>query len=172
MDYRPNVDGVCRFASDVLPAIRARHADARFAIVGRSPTAAVRRLAALPGVIVTGEVADVRPWLAAAAVVVVPLAIARGIQNKLLEAMAMGRPVVASPAGFAGIDARPGRDLLVADSADQAEAIIGLLGDASRAAAIGQAARTQIVARYAWDAVLAPLPALLSGEQRVAEQVA
>ena len=172
MDYRPNVDGVDRFAREVLPAVRARFHDARFAIVGRSPTAAVRRLAALPGVIVTGEVADVRPWLAAAAAVVVPLEIARGIQNKLLEAMAMGRPVVASPAAFAGIDALPGRDLIVADSADQAEAIIRLLGDAAQAAAMGRAARRQIVARYAWDEVLASLPALLDGEQRVAEQVA
>jgi sugar transferase (PEP-CTERM/EpsH1 system associated) len=172
MDYRPNVDGVCRFASDVLPAIRARYGDARFAIVGRNPTAAVRRLAARPGVIVTGEVADVRPWLAAAAAVVVPLAIARGIQNKLLEAMAMGRPVVASPAAYAGIDARPGRDLLVAESADQAAAIIGLLDDPSRAAAMGQAARAQIVARYPWDAMLAPLAGLLDGESRVTEQVA
>ncbi len=172
MDYRPNVEGVCRFAREVLPAIRARVADARFAIVGRSPTAAVRRLAALPGVIVTGEVADVRPWLAAASAVVVPLAIARGVQNKLLEAMAMGRPVVASPAAFAGIDALPGRDLIVADSADQAEAIIRLLGDAAQAAAMGAAARRQIVARYAWDRMLASLPALLDGKQRVTEQVA
>jgi glycosyltransferase involved in cell wall biosynthesis len=123
-------------------------------------------------VIVTGEVADVRPWLAAAAVVVVPLAIARGIQNKLLEAMAMGRPVVASAAAFAGIDALPGRDLIVADGADQAEAVIRLLADASAAAAMGAAARRQIVARYAWDEVLAELPALLDGRERVRERVA
>jgi sugar transferase (PEP-CTERM/EpsH1 system associated) len=172
MDYRPNVEGVSRFAEDVLPAIRRRIPDARFAIVGRSPTAAVRRLAALPGVIVTGEVADVRPWLAAAAAVVVPLEIARGVQNKLLEAMAMGRPVVASAAAFAGIDALPGRDLIVADGADQAEAVIRLLADASAAAAMGAAARRQIVARYAWDEVLAELPALLDGRERVRERVA
>jgi len=172
MDYRPNSEGVSRFARAVFPAIRAVVPDARFAIVGRDPTAAVRRLAALPGVTVTGEVADVRPWLAAAAVVVVPLAIARGVQNKLLEAMAMGRPVVASPAAFAGVDAVPGRDLIVADGAGQAEAVIGLLGDKPRADAIGAAARRQIVARYAWDAMLAPLPALLAGAEQVVERVA
>ena len=121
--------------------------------------------------IVTGEVADVRPWLAAADAVVVPLQIARGVQNKLLEAMAMGRPVVASPAAYAGIDALPGRDLIVADNGEQADAITALLRDPVRAAAMGRAARARIVSRYAWDAMLAPLPPLLFGEQR-AERVA
>ena len=172
MDYRPNIEGVCHFAREVLPDIRAHVPNARFAVVGRSPARAVRRLADLPGVIVTGEVADVRPWLAAAAAVVVPLAIARGIQNKLLEAMAMGRPVVASPAAFAGIDAIPGRDLIVADRPDQADAIVRLFGDPVRAAAMGKAARAQVVARYAWERVLAPLPALLGGKARAAERVA
>jgi sugar transferase (PEP-CTERM/EpsH1 system associated) len=172
MDYRPNVDGVSRFVREVLPAIRARVADACFAIVGRSPAAAVRKLAALPGVIVTGEVADVRPWLAAASVVVVPLAIARGVQNKLLEAMAMGRPIVASPAAFAGVDALPGRELIVADGAHQADAIVNLLSDSPRATAMGAAARRQIVARYSWAAMLASLPALLDDEQCAAERVA
>jgi sugar transferase (PEP-CTERM/EpsH1 system associated) len=171
MDYRPNIEGVIRFTREVLPAIQARIGGTRFAIVGRSPTAAVRRLTASPGVIVTGEVADVRPWLAAADAVVVPLQIARGVQNKLLEAMAMGRPVVASPAAYAGIDALPGRDLIVADNGEQADAITALLRDPARAAAMGRAARARIVSRYAWDAMLAPLPTLLFGEQR-AERVA
>ncbi|RYY33311.1 MAG: TIGR03087 family PEP-CTERM/XrtA system glycosyltransferase, partial [Sphingomonadales bacterium] len=113
MDYRPNIEGVTWFVETILPHIRLRHPNARFAIVGRKPTDAVRALAKHPGVTVTGEVADVRPWLHAASVVVAPLKLARGVQNKVLEAMAMGRAVVASPPAFEGIDAVPGRDLLV-----------------------------------------------------------
>lgn len=162
MDYRPNIDAVSWFARDVLPAIRARHGDARFAIVGRAPTREVLALAELPGVEVTGEVPDVRPWLAAAAVVVAPLLLARGIQNKLLEAMAMARPVVASPAAAEGIDATPGDQLLVADgAAAMAAAVADLLADPARGAALGSAARARMVARYGWDAQMAPLADLL-----------
>jgi glycosyltransferase involved in cell wall biosynthesis len=153
MDYAPNIDAVRWFAGEVMP----RLPQARFAIVGRKPAEAVRRLAG-PRTIVSGGVADVRTWLAAADVVVAPLRIARGIQNKLLEAMAMARPVVASPAAFEGIEAEPGRHLLVADGADaQAEAIAALLGGRSRAAAMGQAARRHMLERYRWEARLAPL---------------
>src|SRR3546814_1547373 len=119
MDYRPNIDAVRWFASDILPRVRARHPSARFAIVGRAPTAEVRALEKLSGVTVTGEVPDVRPWLAAADAVVAPLLLARGVQNKLLEAMAMARPVVASAAAATGIDAEPGEHLLVADGTDK-----------------------------------------------------
>jgi sugar transferase (PEP-CTERM/EpsH1 system associated) len=161
MDYRPNVEAVRGFAQNVMPAIRKR-CDARFAIVGRRPDASVRELDGRDGVIVTGEVPDVRPWLAAASVVVAPLQIARGIQNKVLEAMAMGRPVVASPGAFEGIDAVPGHDLLVADSpAEQADAVLGLLEEPEKAAAMGKAARARMVERYSWDARLAPLSAML-----------
>jgi glycosyltransferase involved in cell wall biosynthesis len=97
MDYRPNIEAVTSFAREAFPAIRAVHRQATFAIVGRGPASEVTALGALPGVVVTGAVPDVRGWLAAADVVVAPLRIARGIQNKVLEAMAMGRPVVASP---------------------------------------------------------------------------
>src|SRR3546814_14764276 len=83
MDYRPNIDAVRWFAADILPQVRGRHPPARFAIVGRAPTDPVRALGALPGVIVTGEVPDLRPWLAAAAAVVAPLLLARGVQYKL-----------------------------------------------------------------------------------------
>src|SRR5690606_20476399 len=117
MDYRPNIDAVRWFANDILPLVRKRQPQARFAIVGRAPTDEVRALEALSGVIVTGEVPDVRPWLAAADVVVAPLLLARGVQNKLLEAMAMARPVVATAAAATGIDAVPGEHLLVADGA-------------------------------------------------------
>lgn len=164
MDYRPNVEAVESFARDAMPHILDRKADARFAIVGRNPTRAVQALADLPGVIVTGGVPDVRGWLAAADVVVAPLRIARGIQNKVLEAMAMARPVVASPQAAEGIDALPGAHLMVApDPSEEAAMVLALLDDPVRASALGQAARARVVERYDWDAVLADLPSLLTG---------
>lgn len=167
MDYRPNVEAVTAFVRDALPAIIARHPQARFAIVGRAPTAAVRALAG-SHVIVTGEVPDTRPWLAAAAVVVAPLALARGVQNKVLEAMAMSRAVVASPAAAEGI-AHAGTILV---DAQPAGAVIDLLGDPDRAAALGAAARARVIARYGWDAGLAPLRDLLQPPANAQESLA
>lgn len=162
MDYRPNIDAVHWFANDILPLVRKQHADARFAIVGRAPTDDVRALEKLPGVSVTGEVADVRPWLAAADAVVAPLLLARGVQNKLLEAMAMARPVVASVAAATGIDAEEGEHMLVAEGAEAiAEAVVRLFDNPVAASAMGAAARERMIARYGWDARLAPLGALL-----------
>lgn len=162
MDYRPNIEAVNWFASAVLPLLRQRHPAARFAIVGRAPTDEVRLLGKLPGVTVTGEVPDVRPWLAAADAVVAPLLIARGVQNKLLEAMAMARPVVATPAAATGIDAADGAHLSIADgAAAMADAVAALFDDADAAAAMGARARARMIARYGWDAQLAPLGALL-----------
>ncbi|MFZ2997802.1 TIGR03087 family PEP-CTERM/XrtA system glycosyltransferase [Sphingobium sp.] len=164
MDYRPNVEAVDSFARHTLPAIRSVHPDARFAIVGRNPGKAVTALADLPGVIVTGGVPDVRGWLAAADVVVAPLRIARGIQNKVLEAMAMARPVVASPQAAEGIDATNDRDFCVAaNPAEEAAKIIALLADPARAARLGAAARARMEARYRWSSTLAHLPDLLYG---------
>lgn len=164
MDYRPNVEAVDSFARQTLPAIRTVHPQARFAIVGRNPAKAVEALADLPGVIVTGGVPDVRGWLAAADVVVAPLRIARGIQNKVLEAMAMARPVVASPQAAEGIDAVDGTEFLVAaNPAEEAAKIIALLADPSYAARLGKAARARMEARYRWSATLAGLPDLLFG---------
>ncbi len=172
MDYRPNVAAVTRFATRSLPAIRARFPAAAFAIVGRNPAPAVRALDGQSGVIVTGAVADVRGWLAAADVVVAPLDLARGIQNKVLEAMAMGRPVVASPAAFEGIAAEPGRELIVADAGGEADAVVALLAAPDRAAAIGAAARARLVADYAWARQLAPLAALVMPEAAALEAAA
>jgi sugar transferase (PEP-CTERM/EpsH1 system associated) len=169
MSYRPNSEAVTVFAEEVLPALRAKRPDLEFAIVGRNPPLGVQALGAKPGVIVTGGVPDVRPWLAAASVVVAPLLIARGIQNKVLEAMAMARPVVASPGAFEGIDAVPGRDLLVADDVDaQIEAILSLLDAPQRAAVMGKAARERMASHYGWDAQLAPLAAMLGLDARKA----
>ena len=162
MDYRPNIDAVRWFAADILPLIRRRHPQARFAIVGRAPTDEVWALESLPGVTVTGEVPDVRPWLAAADAVVAPLLLARGVQNKLLEAMAMARPVVASAAAATGIDATPGEHLGVADDAEaMADAVCAMFDDPAAAAAMGRAARARMIARYGWGACLAPLGELL-----------
>jgi sugar transferase (PEP-CTERM/EpsH1 system associated) len=158
MDYSPNIDAVRWFAGEVMPMLP----NARFAIVGRKPPEAVLRLAG-PRTIVTGSVPDVRSWLAAADVVAAPLRIARGIQNKVLEAMAMARPVVASPAAFEGIEAEPGLHLLVAREAEaQAEAIAGLLDDPKRAAIMGRAARRRMEQVYRWEARLEPLAKIVA----------
>jgi polysaccharide biosynthesis protein PslH len=162
MDYRPNVEAATFYAIEILPRIQEIRPDARFAIVGRKPLRPVRALAARPGVIVTGAVPDVRNWLAAADVVVAPLAIGRGIQNKVLEAMAMARPVIASGAAYQGIDAEAGADLIVAeDPESQVRHALHLFGDPVRAAAIAASARRRMETRYRWEARLAPLTELL-----------
>ena len=160
MDYRPNIEAVVWFAETILPHIRLRHPHTRFAIVGRQPGDAVKALAKDPGVIVTGEVADVRGWIAAAAVVVAPLRLARGIQNKVLEAMAMARPVVASRAAAQGID--HAGTIRVGDSVgEMAEAVVALLDDPVAAGQLGARARERVQQRYSWASCLAPLDALL-----------
>ncbi len=158
MDYRPNIDAVTWFARDILPRIRTRHPTARFAIVGRAPTPAVQALAG-DAVTVTGAVDDVRGWLAAADVCVAPLKLARGIQNKVLEAMAMARPVVASAAAAEGID-HAGTIRVAADASEFAAQVLALLDAPADAAELGLAARAQVLRRYGWDARLAPLDAL------------
>lgn len=155
MDYRPNVDAVRWFVDEVLPLLP----EVRFGIVGRSPTAVVRALES-ERVVVTGEVADVRGWIAAAAVVVAPLLLARGIQNKVLEAMAMARPVVASTAAAEGIDHR-GTIRVASDAAGFAREIQTLLSDPAAADTLGRAARARTIERYGWAARLAPLAGLL-----------
>ncbi len=173
MDYRPNVDAVAEFARVSLPLIHERFPMARFAIVGRNPTADVTTLGSLPYVIVTGEVHDTRAWLAAADIVVAPLMLARGIQNKVLEAMAMAKVVVASPEAATGIDARIGEDIIVADgSARQADQICELLGSPARCAAIGKSARSRIEARYGWDARLAGLALIVGFANSMLEEAA
>ena len=160
MDYWPNIDAVDWFARAVLPAIRAQLPEVLFCIVGARPTPAVRQLAGLPGVLVTGTVADVRPYLAHAAVCVAPLRIARGIQNKVLEAMSMARTVLVSPQALEGIAAEAGRELLLADAAaDMAAAALHALRHPDPA--IGRAARACVERLYGWAGNLAPVAALL-----------
>lgn len=155
MDYWPNVDAVTWFAAEVLPGLLARFPTLRFHVVGRNPAPAVRALAGA-NVDVTGTVPDVRPWLQHAAVVVAPLRLARGIQNKILEAMSMGRPVVAAADCAAAMRAVPERDLLVAgDAQGFVKQVAALLDDPARAAAVGAAARDCVLREYSWDAHLA-----------------
>jgi sugar transferase (PEP-CTERM/EpsH1 system associated) len=162
MDYPPNVAAVEMFAREVMPQIRATFPQARFNVVGRAPTLAVRTLEGIHGTRVTGAVIDVRPWLAGADLVVAPLTIARGVQNKVLEAMAMARPVLATPEAATGIPAREGHELVVASGADGlAKSALSLLHDKVRAATIGQSARAFVIEKCGWAGVLAPLADLL-----------
>lgn len=168
MDYWPNVDAVTWFADSVLPAVQAREPAARFYVVGRRPTDAVRALDARSGVTVTGGVPDVRPYLEHAVVAVAPVRVARGVQNKVLEAMAMARPVVCSPSAFEGIRASAGRELLVGASApDQARLVGECLAGGHRE--VGRAARACVERHYGWSARLADLVATEPGAARVAE---
>ena len=161
MDYRPNIEAVQWFAREALPALRCRVPAARFWIVGAAPTREVSALGQLPGVRVTGRVPDTRPYLAAADVVVAPLAIARGIQNKLLEAMAMARPVVATPEAFQGVRAEPGRDILLASGVDETVRRIAEVLD-GRHATMGAAARRAVEATHQWSVTLRPLDRLFA----------
>ncbi len=147
MDYAPNVAAVTHFARNVLP----RLVHGRFVIAGRNPVPSVRKLAG-PRVQVTGAVEDMRSWIDAADLVVAPLRIARGIQNKVLEAMAMSKTVVATKAAFEGIEAEPGLELVVADEArEMAEAIAALLRSPEERARIGSNARRRVEGSYCWD---------------------
>ncbi len=161
MDYRPNIDAVRWFAAEVMPQLRSRTPAPQFWVVGANPAEPVRRLAALGDVHVTGRVAAVQPYLAHADLCVSPLRMARGIQNKVLEAMAMARPVIASPQAFEGIRAEPGRHLLVAGgAAAMARAVFEVLE--GRHGGIGTAARRRIEEAYTWPAALARLDAHLA----------
>ncbi len=162
MDYLPNVDAVTWFARDILPLIRRDQPGAQFHIVGSSPSAEVQKLSEIAGIHVTGRVPDVRPYVAHASACVAPLRIARGIQNKVLEAMAMARPVILTPEALEGIDAAPGREVLLAtDPATFAAAAIGVLRDPSAANALGAAARRRIEAHYSWTARLAAFDSII-----------
>ena len=163
MDYLPNVDGCVHFAHEVLPRVRERFPAARFTIVGARPAAAVRRLERLEGVRVTGFVEDTRDWLSRAALAVAPLRIARGIQNKVLEALAMGLPLVGTTSATQGIEGRSGEHFLLADEPEaQAEAIVSLLADPNRARELGARGRRFVEERYDWETVLRPLDELLA----------
>lgn len=152
MDWMPNVEGVIFFIKEILPHVRKAVPGVRFAVVGRDPVARLRRVAVRePDVVVTGGVPDVRPWLAGAAVVVVPLQTGGGTRLKILEAMAMGRPVVSTRVGAEGLDLEDGREICIADDPFKfAERTVALLSNRAEAARIGQAARWRVVKSYGW----------------------
>ncbi|MBX7496215.1 TIGR03087 family PEP-CTERM/XrtA system glycosyltransferase [Qipengyuania sp. 6B39] len=163
MDYAPNVAAVEWVMREIMPALRKTHARARFHIVGRAPGAALKARHGENGVRVWGEVPDVRPFLRSADLVVAPLMIARGVQNKVLEAMAMARPVVLTPGAATGIPARDGEHFAVvpADPAQWLEAIDGLLGDAGKARGMGAAARRFVTGHMGWAAIHRQLAELM-----------
>jgi sugar transferase (PEP-CTERM/EpsH1 system associated) len=162
LDYWPNIEGISWFCKEVWPEIYLQQENTRLSIVGRRPASAVRRLETIPGVEVVGEVPDVRPYYARAAVVVAPLRITRGIQNKLLEAMAMSKALVASPACLQGVHAQPDVHLLRADSADDwQQTILRLIDNPGLRRELGQAGRRFVEDRHRWDRCLEPLGRLL-----------
>lgn len=166
MDYHANVDGVCWFAEAVWPAIVERYPKAVFTIVGRNPTKEVLALRRYRNIRVTGGVDDVRPYYQRATMVVVPLRIARGIQNKVLEAMAMAKPVLVSRAAFTGLEAVPERDLLIADSVqDFVTHTVRLLEKPGLREQLAIESRKCVQARYAWPRAMTTLLGLV-GEKR------
>ncbi len=163
LEFPPNVDAITRFVAEVWPALHAADRARRLLIVGRSPGPGVRSLAAVPGVTVHGNVPDVRPFLAQAAVVVVPTRKGGGLKNKILEACAVGRPVVVSPRALGGLSARPGRDLLVAHSAAQWQAHVARLLDCPDfAAGLAARGRAWVCAAHTWERTGAQFYALLA----------
>ncbi|WOI52521.1 TIGR03087 family PEP-CTERM/XrtA system glycosyltransferase [Parvularcula sp. LCG005] len=162
MDYRPNIEAAVWFVKAVWPQLRRVHPHLTFGIVGARPTDVVLALAQTDGVTVTGRVPDIRPYLTASKIAVAPLGIARGVQNKVLEAMAMGKPVVASPGAVTGTGAAPGTHLVCADGAEETfTAIDALLASPSEAARLGEAAQTLIRTSYRWSDTLARFDAAL-----------
>lgn len=160
MDYWANVDAVTWFVEQVLPRVQKLVPAASFTIVGSKPSPAVWAFQDKQGVQVTGFVEDVRDYVVRARLCVAPMRIARGVQNKVLEAMAMGKAVVATPAGYEGIIASPGEDLLVcSDPEGFARAVIELLGDPAQRDAFGQNARRAMERTYHWDAALSKISA-------------
>jgi sugar transferase (PEP-CTERM/EpsH1 system associated) len=151
MDYYPNQECMIRFCDQVWPMLRAQRPRLRLFIVGADPSQAIRDLGQKPGVTVTGSVPDVRPYVRRSALMVAPLAIARGTQNKILEAMAMGVPVVTSRIAAGGVDADPGTHLVVADSPEeQAAAINTLLEQPAQRERLAHAGRQRMLSHHAW----------------------
>ncbi|MFM5908201.1 MAG: glycosyltransferase, partial [Novosphingobium sp.] len=162
MDYAPNVDAVVRAARRLMPRIRAAIPGAGLQIIGRNPTAEVKALDGIAGCKVWGRVGDMPAFLRAADLALVPLEIARGVQNKVLEAMSMALPVVASTGAATGIGAQHGREFMIGEDDDAlVRHSVALLRDRQKAKTMGLAARRFLQDRRSWNAVLAPLPALM-----------
>lgn len=166
MDYYANIDGVRWFAEEILPDLVKRFPALMFYIVGRNPAKAVKALAG-EHIRVTGYVEDIRSFYELATIYVAPLRMARGIQNKILEAMSMGRAVVSTSKAFEGIEALPGKDLLLADSKEDFTSQIGLLlKDTKKRQSIGESARRTIEEKYSWERSLRMLETFLTSRPR------
>ena len=162
MDYFPNQQCMTDFCTRTLPLLRARRPRVKLVIVGADPSSAVRRLAEIPGVTVTGSVADVRPYLHRSALMVAPLKIARGTQNKILESMALGVPVVTSRIAAAGVDAHDGDHFLVAQTPeDYVRAIVRILNNAAERQRLSVAGRQRMLSHHAWDRSMRRLDAMI-----------
>lgn len=163
MDYYPNQQAMLWFCDRVLPVVRARRSGTRLTIVGAEPSKEIRNLSRLDGVTVTGTVPDVREHVRASALSVAPLAIARGTQNKILESMSMGVPVVCSKVASTGVDAVPGEHLLTADSPeDYAHAIVRLLDDTDERAQLAAAARARVLSNHSWKKSMQKLDGIVA----------
>lgn len=162
MDYYPNQQAMMFFCNDVLPLIQARRAATKLIIVGAEPSAEIKGLAKKAGVTVTGTVPDVRDYVRRSALSVAPLAIARGTQNKILESMAMGVPVICSKNAAGGVDAVPGRHLIIAEHPDQyVDSIVRVLEDPDRRSALSVAARQRVLSNHSWSASMRKLDAIV-----------
>jgi glycosyltransferase involved in cell wall biosynthesis len=155
MDYPPNIDAVLWFADAILPIARNRLPQLRFVVAGRRPPPEIRALAARPGILITGEVEDIRPHLAEAFAMVVPLRSGGGTRLKILQAMAMSRPVISTTLGAEGLGVCPGEHLLIADKPELFADSIALLAHSSPSAQrIAEAGRRFALARYDWQQCL------------------
>jgi hypothetical protein len=162
MDYYPNQECMLEFCRRTLPLIQAQRPQAKLVIVGADPSPAIRRLGELPGVTVTGSVPDVRPYILRSCAMVATLNIARGTQNKILEAMAMGVPVVTSPAGAGGVDAEHEAHFLVADSPEAtARCALRLMDDAAERARLARAGRERMLSHHNWAASMRRLDGIV-----------
>lgn len=162
MDYYPNQQAMVRFCNEILPLLRERRPSVRLTIVGAEPSAEIVALGERPGITVTGTVPDVRDYVRNAALTVAPLLIARGTQNKILESMALGVPVVCSPIAADGVDAVAGEHLLTADRpADYVDALAALLEQPERRARLSTAARQRVLTHHSWPASMRKLDGII-----------
>lgn len=154
MDQQPNIDAVIRFYISILPTIKRERPDTRFIVVGSNPSREIMKLRDDPSIEVTGFVEDIRPYLTRSAVVVAPMFYGVGIKNKVLEAMAMGKPIVSSLNGIEGIDVKNGKHLLATnDNEEFAYYVISLLNDVDMRESFGIAARHLVESRYSWNSI-------------------
>ena len=162
MDYYPNQECMARFCAQIWPLLRQRRPQLKLLIIGADPSPEMRRLGELPGVTVTGSVPDVRPFVRQSALMVAPLNIARGTQNKILEAMAMGVPVVTSRVAAGGVDAEPVKHFLVADTPQEySDAILGVLQNPVERQRLAVAGRQRMLSNHAWSHSMARLDGII-----------